>query len=860
MKISFIIFLSFLLNTWALAEGSKDLYPSGATGNRAYLLSMDNSKKVYAYPFIDRGAHYVYVNAGEWISMASSTQYIVQANSNMIVLFDPNGNQVTLNKDWPTKTGNIPNRSGELAGPAFPNTAPTGNQYRAIYHQATMSGIYRVEILSNSLTSEKLDRPGSNAAEGEWKQTNASSLVSAWDVSVANSSATAWIKGRVFTYNLDFSIVSGAPGFQSIVYVLTSDGFVYRVKNNGTIGYQFEFTVNNRGFHDPNDESIQLYKSIPEIKTNGWDYINNRYHDPRKPDTPITTTHKIFYNLPDGAMPTKAKGGQAPGDTTWMRPLAQSLSITNTSFVGAEGTPGQMGGYKGGYIHFTSGTKGQFTMKLSPSPTGPSFTPRVLTGMANAGANTIYFDGKDGAGNLLPATSNVGGDIDIGISLHFGEVHFPFFDLEYNKNGFIIERYNSNLTAIESDIVFWDDSDIDRSGPTSPKNANNNVGQSSNSNGHKWSSTFGDESGLDTWSYLDSKDNPTFEINNRVVDLKINSVIPNTTWSQSGDEIEFTTLVGNSGPSDAGISDFRFELPACYSSGTTPPTFDGNGCGTLVTPITYHSATNEYTASVDMPTGCTVAFHISILVDDCGSNTDPEVIASILRNNDVYDVDATNSSVHPSFVSPTNIYNECSGGCNNVLNTSPTYYSPLPITLTKLNANCQAGVVEINWVTASETNVAYFEVQYLRDNTQWSLLERAEAVGNSSTENQYFVSDYHPIGVMYYRLVIVDYDGSRQIINPISVQCEGEEEANQWSVYPVPANDFIVLEIVTNENLRNHLLIYDVAGKLVKSIEVELSAGNNQYYLEIEDLNQGAYFIKMPNTKDLSVLRFVKVD
>lgn len=852
----FLIF-SFLL----YAEGSKDLYPSGASGNRAYMQSLNKTKRIYAYPFIDRGAHYVYVNKNEWISLASSTQYVVQTNSSMIKLYDPDGNPISLSGNWTDKTGNILNRAAELAGPALPGSTPSGNQYKAFYYQAQVSGIYRVEFWSNSMNKEDLKRPGENTANGNWQQSDASSLISAWDISVANSAQTSWINGRVFTYNLDMSIVGGGSGFRSIVYVLTGDGFVYRIKNNGTIGYQFEFTVNNRGFHAPNDPNTQLYKSIPDIKNLGLAGIQARYHDPTTGDTPLTTTHKIFYNKPDWGMPEKAKGGQVAGDSTWMRPLAQSLDISNAYFVGAEGTPGQMGGEKGGYIHFTSGTKGPFTMKLSPSLSGTPFTPRVLTGMAQVGANVIYFDGKDGNGVVLPATIAAGVGLDVEISLHFGEVHFPFFDLEYNANGFIIERYNSTMTAIESDKVFWNDVDITRSGPPSPKTTDVVVGQSSNSNGHKWSGTFGDESGLDTWSYLRSTNNPIFDIKNVESDLQITSVTPNVASAQMGDEVSYQILVNNAGPSDAGESFFRFEIPPCFSpSGIATPSFNGNGCGTLIQPITYHPATNEYTASVNMPSGCTVAFHLPIEVGDCGTNTAPEVTASILRNKDVFDQDATNASTDPSFTLPTDIYNECSGVCNNIFHLNELYYSPLPITLTSFNAKCLDDGVQLNWITASETNVDYFELQQSRDGILWNSVKLVDAVGNSSVQNSYSITDVEGFETLYYRLLVVDFDGSTQMIPAISVICNNNLK-DEWSLYPIPANESIMIDISSKESMTSSIKILDVSGKVVDQQIIHLENGQNIIPIDIREYSNGIYFLRMEGTQtNFPALRMIKTN
>ena len=63
--------VSLLPLTRVHADGSKDLYPNGVNGFRAYLLSNNNTVP-NAIPFASRGAHYVYAKVGETITLASS--------------------------------------------------------------------------------------------------------------------------------------------------------------------------------------------------------------------------------------------------------------------------------------------------------------------------------------------------------------------------------------------------------------------------------------------------------------------------------------------------------------------------------------------------------------------------------------------------------------------------------------------------------------------------------------------------------------------------------------------------------------------------------------------------------------------
>lgn len=73
--------------TFLKAEGSKDLYPSGVQGNRAFLSSMACTSCNFN-PFATLGRQFVYAKSGETIYMGSSVQGV---NNGTIKVYAPNG-------------------------------------------------------------------------------------------------------------------------------------------------------------------------------------------------------------------------------------------------------------------------------------------------------------------------------------------------------------------------------------------------------------------------------------------------------------------------------------------------------------------------------------------------------------------------------------------------------------------------------------------------------------------------------------------------------------------------------------------------------------------------------------------------
>ena len=694
VTIKVVLTLSLVLgvSTTMLADGSRNLYPSGVSGHRAFLLGKGYASPE-AIPFPNEGAHYVYAKEGEIITMASSAQGNGRWDAKGgINLFNPVGVEVIDNQI----EGQISSRSAELGGPRLSATSQGG--YTPIYYEVPKGGegIYRVEFASRSTSASS----AIVSANGNWTQGN-NAAIAAWDVSVINKGKTKFIEGRVYTTNLNFTNGNdNAVAYQNVnfngrFFVRTNDGFTYRVTHKGSSGIVWAFFVNNNGFFDYYTKN-SLYKSM---NSEASQVIHN-IHNPNTPDDDSNITHKIYYTLPAEDMPNKAKvaiNRTSYGLTTWLNPTVIEPEVSNVKIVGAEGTVGVFG-HKGGYIEFDAPVSGQqFTIDIISS--GSVF--KRLEGNTKEGHNKIYWDGvgTDGKTKLKGVVP-----VDLNVQLQGAEVHFPFFDMEYNKGGIAIELLDyHNYNNVLSDLVFWDDSDIPnvRNGSNVDPKVNThftpgNRGISSNTNGHKWgeggsgaNNTFGDKKSMDTWTFrVGNKKEIKTEVVIKEADLYTNITykVGGTGKGHKGDTVEYVVTAGNKGPSDI-IADASKGIHGAPFTFTVPPGVDvinpkgvkatfkcGNGNAKESVALTYDPLTRTFRSELQIPNGCTVEYKITGVLNGMTGSMIAE--STIMRPADVSDPDATNGEPN---VKPTNPHYECynndsgnlpggsgSIGCNNI--------------------------------------------------------------------------------------------------------------------------------------------------------------------------------------------------
>ncbi len=655
------------------ADGSKDLYPAGKTGVRGYLRAhtgTDNN-----YPFANHGTHYVYAKVGETITLASSVQG--NGGASRIKLFAPDGTEVIDN----TTDGKIADRAAELAGPLLVGEAAGGNKYLPIYHTVTTAGVYRVLFVARGSGNPT----NQFAADANWTQPSGDfSGIIAWDVSVINSTNNDFIKGRVYAnvLNLSNGNTSYNVNFDGILYVLTKDGYTYRVDNNGNNGIWYTFYVNNNGFVNGTTQE-PLYKSLNKSNNFGA-----QAHNPNSADTERHITHKMFYTLPANDLPTSASGA-VPGGTTWLKNEVIEPDVSQVEIFGVDGTQGQVGN-KGGYIKFIAGAQGRYTITIESTDSPQRYVTRILTGSSVAGQNSILWDGKDGDNNPLPI-----GDVPskVTVQLQGAEVHFPFIDMEYNTKGTKVELLdhiiltNTGNQVVKSDIVYWNDIDIPTTNngsipnPINNSHLNGSLGISSSINGHIWgvggsgtTGQFGDNKAIDTWTFIQGEEE-TLEaiVTVKIADLEVPSIIPSKTYLTVGDEVTYYIKARNNGPSDVENAPFSFIVPEGFDPKTIA--FNANGCGVENVALTYDAGTRTYNSTLDLPNGCVIYYSITMDVNSSIITGQHDFTATIMRPNDVTDPDATNPD--PT-IPPTDPFYECEnnglgGNCNNIKTISAEY-------------------------------------------------------------------------------------------------------------------------------------------------------------------------------------------
>ncbi len=606
----------------AHAEGSKELTSNG--GNRAFLLyfSTANTRPtIGSIPL--RTTIKVYVNAGETINLGSSANGIGNTTVGRIDYRSPSGAAASCST---TVGGRILNRTQELAGPLPASGGYTPCVITSAQTTAAGSGIWEIDFVSPNPASDS--NPAAIAASGNWTQATDVGWVAAWDITVRNSSNTGSpFLGRVYSNSLALRMPDLGNDFAPLLYVQTSDGYRYQINPRRLSPYTFVLFANNNGFKS-SATNAPLFRSVDFPGGTGLE-SGVTVQNPNSPDSGNNVTHKIFFNTPDSLLPSFASSASG---STWL--LTAPIAPQPSAFVfrGAEGTAGQAGTSPlGGNFSFNSNVTGRFliTLDLNQNGTYGDANDRVLSGFATSGTNTIFWNGRDGSGAVVPANTVSYGSR---ITLYAGEIHFPLLDAENNPAGLTIQRLNDPVppTSPNPDpyLVYFDDTTV--GGSSTAIN-----GVSSSAGAHSWPDNFGNNRGLDTWAYYPSS---IAQLNGgvtlRQADLEVVSKTHTPVALSTGSTVTYTIVVRNNGPNDITNAAFTDTVPAQITgvnwSCTVSPVASGNSCGAA------SGTGNAINTTVSLKNGAAATYIVTGTVSSSGTLTNT---ARIIRTDDTTDPD-----------------------------------------------------------------------------------------------------------------------------------------------------------------------------------------------------------------------------
>ncbi len=179
----------------------------------------------------------------------------------------------------------------------------------------------------------------------------------------------------------------------------------------------------------------------------------------------------------------------------------------------------------------------------------------------------------------------------------------------------------------------------------------------------------------------------------------------------------------------------------------------------------------------------------------------------------------------------------------------------LPVELTSFHGHSQSCVNQLSWSTASETQVDVFEIQRSEESKPFHTIADQMPIGGRQVSAQYFFEDDHPPAQSFYRLKMIDLDGTFEYsqIVAINLDCD-QAEVNNLIIYPNPTSDLSSLQFEIDKSSQVQIRILDNLGRLISDEKISVYQGINIYDLNLQQQPDGMYWVQI-NLGDQSLSR-----
>lgn len=184
----------------------------------------------------------------------------------------------------------------------------------------------------------------------------------------------------------------------------------------------------------------------------------------------------------------------------------------------------------------------------------------------------------------------------------------------------------------------------------------------------------------------------------------------------------------------------------------------------------------------------------------------------------------------------------------------------LPLVLLNFNTTLAEKKVNVNWTTGKEKELSHFVIERSTNGLDYTEVGMVVASGSSNVKIDYSFSDMLKTdlkGVLYYRLKMVDMDGSFQRSTVKLIRLGETKSTTAISTYPNPVMSELRVTLPASwQNNKVVLDVYSTNGQIVK--QVTAARASQTEVLNMNGLPAGVYVVKATSGGETAVQRVVK--
>lgn len=193
-----------------------------------------------------------------------------------------------------------------------------------------------------------------------------------------------------------------------------------------------------------------------------------------------------------------------------------------------------------------------------------------------------------------------------------------------------------------------------------------------------------------------------------------------------------------------------------------------------------------------------------------------------------------------AYTNEGNRTDNCGGSC-----VATFTVTTLSAELSAFSAQKVNNSIALSWLTSTEQNNSHFNIEHSSNGKSFTTIGQVKGSGTTASSNKYNFTDNNPLsGVNYYRLNAVETTGKTAFSKIVTVNYSSKGNS-KLVAYPNPAKSALNINYESIEDAALNIQVLDMTGKVHLSKQMEGLKGDNNIRLNIENLPNGAYFMRI---------------
>jgi len=183
------------------------------------------------------------------------------------------------------------------------------------------------------------------------------------------------------------------------------------------------------------------------------------------------------------------------------------------------------------------------------------------------------------------------------------------------------------------------------------------------------------------------------------------------------------------------------------------------------------------------------------------------------------------------------------------LSMEPFTIQTAPVKLTVFIAEVKGDENHLSWITESEINNDFFQIERSKNGKNFEDLEKIAGFGNTLNTRNYKFIDVNPYnGSNYYRLKQVDFDGKFEYSKIVRT----DNTNSKIRIYPTSTSNFVTIDM--NEEQVASVTILNTVGQVVKNMTIT----EMKTTIDISNIPSGIYYVAVDAQSGKEIKKVIK--